>query len=78
MDAQARSKLILELTTERDERNVKAAELERRAAMEVSRDEKSRLVADAREFREGAREANRRLGELDDDEIHDDDRGSVT
>lgn len=77
MDQQARSKLILELTAERDELNHKAAELERRAALLKTSSEKADLEAQARGFRGDAREVNRRLDELADEELHDDDRGGI-
>ncbi|MBS0580673.1 MAG: hypothetical protein JSR36_15560 [Proteobacteria bacterium] len=77
MDAQARSKLIVELTADRDEQNHKAAELERRAALARPGHERTRLESEASELRQSAREVNRRLAELDDSEIHDDDRGGI-
>jgi hypothetical protein len=77
MDVHARGKLILELTTERDQQNAKAAELERQATLSKSGDERTRLQLEARGFREGAREVNRRLDELRDTDIHDDDRGGI-
>lgn len=76
MDVQARKKRILELATERDQRNARGAELERQATLSKAGDERARLEADRR-LREGAREVNRRLDELHDTEIHDDDRGGI-
>lgn len=77
MDEKARSKLILKLTAERDEGNVKAAERERGAALAKSDEERTRLEQEARGFRDGAREVNRRLDELADSQLHDDDRGGI-
>ena len=77
MDAQAQSKLMLELKAERDEQNRQAAELERRATLAKSGDERARLESEGRGFRERAQEVNRRLDELTDTEIHDDDRGGI-
>ena len=77
MDVEARSKLILELTAERDQQNYRAAELERRATSSRAADDRVRLELEARGFRESAREVNRRLDELADTEIHDDDRGGI-
>jgi hypothetical protein len=77
MDQQARSKLILELTAERDEKNFEAAESERKAMLAKDGDDKRRFESQARGLREGAREVNRRLDELKDEETHDDDRGGI-
>ena len=77
MDAQARDKLIRELTAERDEKNFEAAELERKAMLAAVGDDKRRFESEARGLREGAREVNRRLDELEDSELHDDDRGGI-
>jgi hypothetical protein len=77
MNMQARDKLILELTAERNELNHKAGELERRAALLSTSNEKAGLEAQARGFRSDAREVNRRLDELKDSAIHDDDRGGI-
>jgi hypothetical protein len=76
-DTPARSKLILELTAARDEQNFKAAELERRASLATSVEERARLEHEASSIREDARKVNRRLDELADNEIHDDDRGGI-
>lgn len=77
MDVQAQSKLMLELKTERDEQNRHAADLERRATLAKSSDERARLESEAKAFRGRAQEVNRRLDELADTEIHDDDRGGI-
>jgi hypothetical protein len=77
MDSQARRKLTLELTAERDELNRRAAELERSAALDKRSDATARLEAEASGLRDSARETNRRLDELADSEIHDDDRGGI-
>jgi hypothetical protein len=65
-EQQARAKLILELTAERDAANWKAAELEKRADK-----------AGAAKLRDKARELERRVSELEDEAEHDDDRGGI-
>ena len=77
MDVEAQSKLMLELKAERDEQNRQAADLERRAILAKSGEERTRLESEAKAFRGRAQEVNRRLDELSDTEIHDDDRGGI-
>jgi hypothetical protein len=77
MDTQVRSKLLAELTAERDDLNHRAAELERRAGTSQRDGESGRLEHEARALRESAREVNRRLDEVKDSDIHDDDRGGI-
>jgi hypothetical protein len=77
MDAQARNKLMLELTAERDESNWKAAQHEELALLVQGGEHGDQELADAGKLRERARELQRRLSELEDEAEHDDDRGGI-
>ncbi len=82
-DQQARGRLIVELAAQRDELNFKAGQIEARAAMlnpsqDQEADKKALLDIEARELRDQAREIGRRWADLTEDQLMDDDRGSVT
>jgi len=80
MDADKREELMSELFAQRTELEKRAAELERQMkGLDPTRDEakRGRLQAQAQGLRADAERLGRRWSELQDEDIHDDDRGGI-